>query len=284
MIHYFKKPIFQILFFGILLGIVLILIYGARQPEMKDRKIVIDDADLAHMIAGWQRTWKRMPSKKELQGIMNAYVRDEVVYREALNQDMDENNATVRRALISQMDMLAEGQGAEKPITAEDIQAYYDLRKERFMAPPYIKFHQVYFKNNDSDSLLLYQKAEQWNLENLPPEKAASEGNSSMLPPRMNLQTAEAIDREFGTGFSDKLLQLPEDQWSGPVNSGFGSHLIYLDTIVPARLLSLEQVEDEIIDMLKYEEKQAAKEQFYTELLQQYEIIYQGVSKDLLNE
>jgi hypothetical protein len=35
---------------------------------------------------------------------------------------------------------------------------------------------------------------------------------------------------------------------------------------------------------LQYEDKDAAKEQFYTELLQQYEITYQGLAKQLVNE
>ena len=280
---FFKHPVFQIFFFGILLGITLLIVYGTRQPELEDRKVVINDADLAHMIAGWQRTWKRMPTREELQGIMKSYVQDEVVYREALNQGLDRNNATVKRALISQMDMLAEGQGSERTISDEDIKAYYDLRKEQFVAPALLKFHQVYFKN-EKDSLDLRNMAANWNQKGVAVEDGLKKGSPSLLPPRMNLQTTDAIDREFGNGFAETLMTLPQQQWSGPVRSGFGLHVIYIDTLIPAAPLSLEKVQNEISNLLQYEEKQAAKEQFYTELLQQYEVIYQGMAKDLLNE
>lgn len=278
-----RHPVFRVLLFGVLLGITLLLLYGPRQPELSDRKVVISDADLAHMIAGWERTWKRMPTREELKGIMSSYVQDEVVYREALNQGFDRNNATVKRALISQMDMLAEGQGTEREVTEDAIKAYYDLRKEQFTAPAMLKFHQVYFKN-EKDPSALKKMADNWNQTNLSVNEAMAFSSASLLPPRMNMQTTDAIDREFGNGFAQAIMEFPVKQWSGPVTSGFGSHLVYIDTIIPAAPLPLEQVTKEIVNLLQYEEKQAAKEQFYTELLQQYEIIYQGMAKDLINE
>ncbi|THD65696.1 peptidyl-prolyl cis-trans isomerase [Robertkochia marina] len=280
---FFKHPLFRIFFFGILLGAALLIVYGSKQPELEDRKVVINDADLAHMIAGWQRTWKRMPTKEELQGIMKSYVQDEVVYREALNQGLDQNNATVKRALISQMDMLAEGQGSERTISDEDIKAYYDLRKEQFTAPAMIRFHQVYFKN-EKDSTALVSTVASWNQQQLAPSEGLERATPSLLPPRMNLQTTDAIDREFGNGFANALLPLPAKQWSGPVSSGFGLHVIYIDSVVAEAPLPLDKVKNEITNLLQYEEKQAAKEQFYTELLQTYEVIYQGMAKELVNE
>lgn len=280
---FLKHPLVRILFFGLLLAITLLLIYGPRQPELEDRKIVISDAELAHMIAGWQRTWKRMPTREELNGVLKSYIRDEVVYREALNQGLDENNATVKRALITQMDMLAEGQGTEREISENDLRAYYDLRKEQFTAPAQLEFYQVYF-NGAPDSIALAKKASAWNADNTPPETALNSATPSLLPKKMTLQTTDAIDREFGNGFANTLMQLPVDEWSGPIESGFGAHLIYLDSLVPAAPLPFEQVKNEISTLLQYEEKQASKEQFYTELLQQYEIIYQGMAKELVNE
>lgn len=279
----YRHPLFRIILFGILLATALLIVFGSRQPELGDRKVIINDTDLAHLVAGWQRTWKRMPTRNELQGLMKSYVQDEVVYREALNQGLDKNNATVKRALISQMDMLAEGQGNERAITPEDIQAYYDLRRDQFTAPAMVRFYQVYFKN-EKDSTILLQKARTWNQQKIRPEEGIARSSPSLLPSRMNLQTTDAIDREFGNGFAASLLRLKPNQWEGPVISGFGLHLVYIDSLTEAAPLPLEKVEDKIFSLLQYEEKQAAKEQFYTELLQQYEIIYHGMAKELVNE
>ena len=102
--------------------------------------------------------------------------------------------------------------------------------------------------------------------------------------PEMKEMPADLIDREFGEDFASKLEELTPGQWNGPVPSAFGWHLIYLDSLIPPGPLPLEAVRNEILMQLQYEDKDAAKEQFYTELLQQYEITYQGLAKQLLNE
>ena len=105
-----------------------------------------------------------------------------------------------------------------------------------------------------------------------------------MLPPSIQQLPADLVDREFGEGFAEKLQGLQSGRWNGPIPSAFGWHLIYLDSLTPSRVLSLDEVRNEILQQLQYEDKDAAKEQFYTELLQQYEVTYRGIAKELVNE
>ena len=105
------KPWFQVTSLGLLIAVVLLLLFGPGTPSESDRKIVIDDADVAQLIASWQSTWNRLPTREELSGILQNHVREEVLYQEALMQGLDKTNAAVKRALITQMDMLAESKG-----------------------------------------------------------------------------------------------------------------------------------------------------------------------------
>ncbi len=238
---------------------------------------------MAQLIAGWQRTWNRMPTREELKGLMENHVREEVLYQEALNEGLDRNSAVVKRALITQMDMLAEGQGEQPEITEEALEAYYNLRKDQFISPAVISFKQVYFKE-DQDSERLTALKDDWNQKDMDYETARLAGANTMLTPGMKDMPEDLIDREFGENFASKLQELTPGQWSGPVPSVFGWHLIYIDSMTPPLSLPLEAVRNEILMQLQYEDKDAAKEQFYTELLQQYEITYQGLAKQLVNE
>jgi len=278
-----KNPIIQVVLLGLLICAALLLIFGPKMPSESDRIIVIDETDMAQLIAGWQRTWNRMPTREELKGLMENHVREEVLYQEALNEGLDRNSAVVKRALITQMDMLAEGQGEQPEITEEALEAYYNLRKDQFISPAIISFKQVYFKE-DQDSERLTALKDDWNMKDLEYTVARSAGANTMLSPEMKEMPADLIDREFGENFASKLQELTPGQWSGPVPSVFGWHLIYLDSMTPPRPLPLEAVRNEILMQLQYEDKDAAKEQFYTELLQQYEITYQGLAKQLVNE
>ena len=97
-------------------------------------------------------------------------------------------------------------------------------------------------------------------------------------------RTSTQIDREFGDGFAARLETLTVGEWSGPVTSSFGWHLIHLDSLAPSSPLPLSAVRNEIYGQLEYEEKNAAKEQFYTELIQQYDVTYKGLAKQIVNE
>jgi peptidyl-prolyl cis-trans isomerase C len=278
-----KNPVVQVAVLGLLVFLALLLIYGAREPSGSDRVIVVDESDVAQLIAGWQRTWNRLPTREELRGILQNHVRDEVLYQEALKQGLDRNSAVVKRALITQMDLLAEGQGEQRNIEASDIEAYYNLRKDQFISPPEISFRQVYF-SEDSGREDLEKLRVQWNEKGTGFETAREAGKATMLPARIDQMPADLIDREFGEGFSRQLEGMEPGRWNGPAPSTFGWHLVYLDSLTPSKTLTVDEVRNEILQQLQYEDKDAAKEQFYTELLQQYDITYRGIAKELVNE
>ena len=175
-----KNPIIQVVILGLLICAALLLIFGPKMPSASDRVIVIDETDMAQLIAGWQRTWNRMPTREELKGLMENHVREEVLYQEALNEGLDRNSAVVKRALITQMEMLAEGQGEQPEITEEALEAYYNLRKDQFISPAIISFKQVYFKE-DQDPQRLTALKDDWNLKDLDYEMARSAGANTML-------------------------------------------------------------------------------------------------------
>ncbi|MDX1331519.1 MAG: peptidylprolyl isomerase [Robiginitalea sp.] len=279
----FDKPWFQIASLGFLIALVLLLLFGPGTPSEADRKIVIGDADVAQLIASWQSTWNRLPTKEELSGVLQNYVREEVLYQEALKQGLDKTNAAVKRALINQMDLLAEGQGEQVEIRDEDILAYYNLRREQFMSPAVFSFRQVYFGQEAAEESLLTLKS-RWNANGIGFDQARSAGTPTMLPALVENRTAPQVDREFGEGFSTRVGDLQQGIWDGPVASTFGWHLIYLDTLVPQAPLPLPAVRTKIYDQLQYEEKNAAREQFYTELIQQYDVTYKGLAKEIAND
>lgn len=279
----FDAPWFQVAALGLLTAIALLLMFGPGTPSEADRKIVVDDADLAQLIASWQSTWNRLPTREELTGILQNHVREEVLYQEALKQGLDKSNAAVKRALITQMDMLAEGQGEQREIDEDAILAYYNLRKEQFASPARLSFRQVYF-GQEADTAFLGGLRDTWNAEGTPFEQALASGAVTMLPPSMEDRSPSQIDREFGEGYSARIESMQTGQWEGPVASSFGWHLVYLESLTPASPLPLSAVREDIQSQLEYEEKNAAREQFYTELIQQYDVTYKGLAKQIVNE
>jgi len=98
--------------------------------------VIVTRNDLAHPTAGFMRTWNREPTTEELRGELEKFLREEILYREALARGYDADDLVVRRAMQRKMEFLGESQLAAEPPTDEEIRAYYALRQESTARPP----------------------------------------------------------------------------------------------------------------------------------------------------
>ena len=53
---------------------------------------------------------------------------------------------------------------------------------------------------------------------------------------------APDVERLFGQGFAADIAELPIGRWSGPVESGYGLHLVLVHELTPARLPELDEI------------------------------------------
>lgn len=282
-----KNPTTRILLFGGLLGLILIILLGPKLPATEDRKVIVGDAEFAFLLAQWEKTWQRQPTMEELKGLVQSHIREEILYKEAINEGLDKENAMVKRALITQMNLLGASQGSAESVTRADVEAYYSLRQEKFLQEDQIAFYQLYFSQTSQDPKAEEKakiQVQQLTVNGVKPVSAKGQGVVTMLPFETPLSDLGRINNTFGEGFGEKLNTLPIDQWSGPIESSFGWHVIYISSKSPGGPIPLDEIYEEVLRELEYEEKEAATEQFYTDLLQRYEVIYQGELKSVLNE
>jgi len=281
-----QNPVTHILLFGFFLAIVLLIIYGIPTSEEDNRRIVITNTDVQQLWVAWKRTWQRDPTPTELRGQIQNFVREEVLYREALSRNYDRDDMVIKRSLVRKMDFLAEGQVQARDITEDEIKAYFNLRRERYRFPPRISFAHIYFNLDQRGEQAEYDlKKAIAKLENLNPETAdiADFGDRFMLRNHYNDQTPRDIQSQFGEEFSNQLISLAPGKWQGPITSGFGWHAVIVLNRVESRIPDWKEVSDQILNDLLLEEKTAAKEQFYTEILRQYQVVHENLSEEILS-
>lgn len=285
---YFRKivntPWFRVISFGLLLVVVLLLTLGPKLPSKQNRRIVVADDHLAHLMVSWQKTWQRPPTREEMTNLIQNHVRDEVLYREAINQGLDQNNAMVRRSLIMQMNLLAENQVEQAELSETEVRSFYNLRKDQYQEPAKISFRHVYFDNQNFSKLQESEIQALIDQLNQQPDRYRVLGDPIMLEPLYTRQTSDQVDRQFGADFARELFGIDGNTWAGPISSGYGTHLVQVTEMISSGDTPLEAVWDQVVNDMLYEEKQAAKEQFYTELLRQYNISYQGVAEELISD
>ena len=265
----------RLFFFALLLAALLWVLRGP--PETGDLlpEVLVTEADVAHIHARWMRQWNRPPTAGELRGALDAYVRDEVLYREALARGMDREDPTVRLALIQKMRMLAAGRADAQNIGEEDLVAFFALRRERYRIPARLDVAHVYFQA-DGDPAAAEQRARDtlaaFRARDPGADEAADAGDRIMMETTYHDLTPSELERLFGTDFAAAVLPLPTGEWSGPVRSGYGLHLVKILRRTPGRIPSLDEVRDRVADDLAYENRKAAEEQGYQEIAGKYRV------------
>jgi peptidyl-prolyl cis-trans isomerase C len=78
----------------------------------------------------------------------------------------------------------------------------------------------------------------------------------------------DQISKEFGPDFAKAVFRLKPGAWEGPIQSGYGWHLVFVDAIEPSRAPAFEEVEPDVksawLDQKQGEIKRTAFESMRT--------------------
>ncbi len=280
-----QNPVTHVLLFGFFLALILLIVFGIPTSEQDNRRIVITNNDVQQLWTSWKRTWQRDPTEKELRTQLQNYVREEVLYREALKRNYDRDDIVIKRSLVRKMDFLAEGQVQARDITDDEIKAYFNLRRERYRFPPRISFVHIYFNLDQRGEFteIAVKEAIEKLLKKTPDELNLEEyGDRFMLNNRYRDQTPREIQSQFGENFANELFSLEPGEWYGPVASGYGLHAVFVEQRISSTMPDWQDVKSNVLNDMLLEERAAAREQFYTEILRQYEVVFQDMAEEII--
>ena len=141
MTRWLKEPL---LHFAVL-GLGLFALYRLASDDAGEaaQEIVVDAPRIAALAEQFVRTWRRPPSAAELDGLVQSYVRDEVLYREGLALGLDRDDPVIRSRIRLKMEVL--GDGPETDVTDADLQEWLDAHAHRYAVPARHDVRQVFF-------------------------------------------------------------------------------------------------------------------------------------------
>ena len=246
-----RKLIREPLVHFLLIGAGLFLLYawkvnpsalqGGSQPDM----IVVTQDTINQMVAAFTRTWMRPPTQGEVEGLIENHIRDEIYYREAIAVGLDRGDALIRRKLRQKMEFILEDIASQSEPTDEELQTFMEKHPEQYRVDPQVSFRQVYINTDknggdaeESARLILGQLRDGADPESL--------GDRSLISHPQGLTFLWDIKRTYGESFGNKLLQLKTGQWTGPVSSGFGLHLVIVEDFVAGHLPELDKMREQV--------------------------------------
>jgi peptidyl-prolyl cis-trans isomerase C len=263
-----REPFFHFLVLGALIFGAYAWLDGGRTPQNNDNRIVIDQGELDHLTGLWKLQWKRDPAPSDVVAIIDRHLRQEIFYREALKMNLDHNDGIIKKRLAQKMEAIADDLSTlVRPPTNEQLREYYESRADFFKLPKAYAFRQILFLPDETNGIEATLVSMQQGAD-VPRDRM----NKLSVPVEWSLTSIEDIDNAFGGGFSGALDDLPVGKWSGPVQSGYGSHLVFIERKEEARVPDFEEIRDYVAREYEYRSVLETQDQVYGELLDKYEV------------
>jgi PPIC-type PPIASE domain len=269
---FLREPLVHFLLLGALIFGAFKIISG---ETIEPGKIIITQGRTESLEIAFSRTWRRPPTASELEGLIRDYVREEVFAREAVALGLDKDDTIIRRRLRQKLEFVSEDVAAHAEPTDEQLRAYLQEQPDAFRGDRRFTFSQVYLDpqrrganlDRDAAQMLAQLRGSGSNAD------IAALGDSLMLENEFKALPANEAVKQFGEKFAAKLGEMRAGQWQGPIESGFGVHLVLMTERTGGSIPALEDVRAAVRREWINARRLEINEKFYRTLLQRYNVM-----------
>jgi peptidyl-prolyl cis-trans isomerase C len=274
--RWLREPLIHFL----LIGAVLFAAYGYMQRGRggveSSKQIQLSLDDLSQLVMLFQSQWRREPTAQELSRLVENKVQEEVLYREGLAQGLDKDDTIVKRRIAQKLQFLAEDVAAAREPTTAELKGWFEKNKAMFAQPSRVSFRHLYFspdrrgQHARDDAVNALSK-----LAGQPEDSklAASLADPFMFQDYYRDRAPDYLGKEFGPQFAQAVAKLAPGSWHGPIESGFGWHLVFVDTLIPGRSPAFEEIEPDVKTAWLGEQKTQAWEKAYKAMRAKYTVL-----------
>jgi peptidyl-prolyl cis-trans isomerase C len=274
LVRLLREPLLHFVVLGALLFAISAALDRDRIPAETRIQLTLDD--LRQLQIGFAALWQRPPSEREMLTLIENRIKEEILYREALAMGLDKDDSIVKRRMAQKMQFVAEDISSVYEPTGTELLNWFEKNSAMFEEPARVTFRTLYFSPDRRGPNARADAAKA--LASLAGRNSAWPGTTGladpfMLPDYLPDRTPEAVGKEFGPEFANVLFDQTPGVWAGPIESGFGWHIVFLESLMPARVPAFEEVEPDVKTAWLAARKAEAWEEAYEKMRAKYELI-----------
>ena len=283
---FLKDPLVHFLAAGIGL-FVLFGIVNRDEPETDPYVIVVDDDTLLTFVQYRLKAFNPDLAKKKLAGLsdeeldrlIDDFIREEVLHREALALELGSEDYVIRRRLVQKLEFITEGfaEGTVEPDPAA-LTRYFEANKSDYFVEPYVTFTHVFFKADDESPEKVLARAEkklaELNRKGSPFSDAPKHGDRFLYHVNYVERTPDYVASHFGVPMAKSVFELEPNEfvWKGPFESPYGLHLVLLTTNEPGRDPELSEIEGRVVQDYKRSETRRRTNEAIDDIIESYDV------------
>jgi hypothetical protein len=267
-----KEPLLHFL----VLGAAIFAVYHwlPKRNNSEPGNIVITQGEIEYLATVFTRSWQRPPTEEELAGLVRDRVREEVYCREAMALGLDSDDVVIRRRLRQKMEFVSDDIAAQAEPSDADLNAYLQAHPDSFRLEQRFTFRQVYLNPEKHGENLARDAAQLLAQLNQAGKKVdvSAVGDPSLLESTFKSAPASEIAGQFGEKFAAKVDELSPGRWQGPVEAGYGLHLVFVEERIKGRVPELAEVRDTLRHEWANARRLESNDKFYQGLLKRYTV------------
>ena len=259
-----KKLLREPLVHFLAIGVGLFVLFDLVAPEdsnLDSKTIVVDRDALLTFVQFRSKAFNpevaaaRLDAlgDAELSMLIDDYVREEALHREALALGMDQNDYVIKQRLIQSLQFITNGfVSAAVDVSDEEIAEYYEANREDYYVDPYVTFTHVYFSSDrhgrEQARKLADAKLAELNTEQVPFSESTRHGDRFLYNVNYVERTEDFVGSHFGRSMAAELFTLKADdsRWHGPFESAYGFHLVMVTRRTDGLYPPLEDIADSV--------------------------------------
>jgi hypothetical protein len=256
------------------LGALLFMLWPLLPPPAAPNRIVISQADMQRAIKIFLQTHDRPPTGGELADLAEQQVQSEVEYREGMALGLDREDEIIRRRIAEKLHFMIEDVVEQATPTDAELQRFLAAHPELFGAEPSVAFSQVYLNPGRHAGTLARDVGLLLQRLNHADGRLDYAADSDVLPVPNDFEATplRVIAGMFGEDFAAALARQAPGQWAGPIDSGYGSHLVLVRQRIAGTAPQLAQVRSAVLREYQSARRVEANAAAYRQMRAKYTI------------
>jgi hypothetical protein len=276
-----KEPLLHFL----VLGALVFAVYSWLNRSVPHDKgaagtVRITSNEIAWLKETWSRQWQREPSHDELRGLVTDFLKEELLAREARSLGLDQDDTIVRRRLAQKLEFLVQDTSHLAEPTERDLRRFYEANPERFQTAAHISFTHVFFSREKRAAAAAEAKAALNDLAR--GANPADLGDRLLVDSEIVDADMQSVAGQFGRDFANAVFALKPGAWNGPIESGYGLHLVRVSEVKAAKRRDFSKVKTQALEYWRQQRQRQDNEKYFASLLKKYDVVVDDSVKPLI--
>ncbi|MBE8220294.1 MAG: peptidyl-prolyl cis-trans isomerase [Alphaproteobacteria bacterium] len=216
----------------------------------------------------WQAQTKSAPTPQQLDALIEGYIREEILVREAGRLGLDDDDIIVRRRLAQKVEFfLSDTKATLTPPTPseKELRQFYSTHEARYIQAANISFRHIFIGDEAAGqkALKATKRGQDWR----------GLGQPFMLQREYGNITHNECAETFGQNFAAALFaRVNQKEWSQPIRSAYGWHLVQIESHTPQHKPDFEILAVRVAQDWQAAQAQTSKAQAWEKLRAQYDV------------